>query len=123
MDKSKIIFALLLGLALVKFIEEYFWAIALILVIGVVVYFYPKYAHTELQKKSMETDIKAKENDMLLKQMEMKIKLLELEAKNNKRNAKAEQIDLSNELLRQKLNQNQGGRLSGYNDQINRFNS
>lgn len=123
MNRTTGIIAIFAVFALVKFVEEYFWAIALILLIGVVVYFYPKYAHTELQKKSMETDIKAKENDMMLKQMEMKIKLLELEAKNNKRNAKTEQIDLSNEILKQKLNQNQRGRLSGYDDQINRFNS
>lgn len=110
------------AMAIGQLIEEYFWAIVLVIIIAVMVYFYPKYAHYELQKKSLETDIKSKENDMLLKQMELKIKMLEMESKNNKRGAKTEQVELSNELLRQKLGNYQNSKnISGYNDQLDKL--
>jgi hypothetical protein len=110
------------AMAIGQLIEQYFWAIVVVIVVAVIIYFYPKYAHYELQKKSLETDIRGKENDILLKQMELKIKLLEMESKNNKRGAKTEQVELSNDLLRQKLGTYSDGKnVSGYDDQLNKL--
>lgn len=113
----------LIFIFLVFFIAEYWYIILPITVIGVGLFVYSKMSHSELQRKSLETDIRLKENqiemshkEMELRQMELKAQMMDLQSKMSKRGAKTEQIDLTNEVIKQKLGKNP---LSNYNDQIN----
>lgn len=115
---------ILFGLVLlVLFVAEYWYIILPIVLIGLFLYLYPKWSHHELQKKNLEVDIRLKENqinmshkEMELRQMELQAQLMDLKSKMDKRGAKTEQIDLTNEVIKKKLGNNS---IPNYNDQIN----
>ena len=113
---------LIVGISMLL-LAKYWVYIVPVVVIGLIVWLYPKWSHHELQKKSLDVDIRLKENqitmsqkEMEIKQMELQAQIMDLQSKMNKRGAKTEQIDLTNEVIKRKLGNNQ---ISDYNDQIN----
>ena len=124
MKREKAIVFLFFLLIFGSFVEEHFWAIVAVVVISLVVvfalYIYPKYAHTELQRKSLETDIEVKKDTLELEKLKLQVEMLKVQSKINKRNAEIEQTELTNDLLRKKLeHREKGSNISGYNDQLN----
>lgn len=105
------------------FVIHYWYIIVPIVVIIVGLILYSKFSHHELQKKSLEVDIRHKENqiemsqkEMELRQLELKAQLMDLQSKMEKRGAKADQINLTNQAMRQKLGKSN---YTDYTDQIN----
>ena len=113
---------LIAGLSILLLAKFWFYIVPAVIV-GLAIWLYPKWSHHELQKKSLDVDIRLKENqitmsqkEMEIKQMELQAQIMDLQSKMNKRGAKTEQIDLTNEVIKRKLGNNQ---ISDYNDQIN----
>lgn len=115
---------ILLGLVLlVAFIIDYWYYILPVALVAIGIVLYLKFSKHDLEKRSLEVDIRHKENkiemsqkEMELRQMELKAQLMDLQSKMEKRGAKAEQINLTNQAMRQKLGKSN---YTDYTDQIN----
>lgn len=115
---------ILLGLVLlVAFIIDYWYYILPVALVAIGIVLYLKFSKHDLEKRSLEVDIRHKENqiemsqkEMELRQLELKAQLMDLQSKMEKRGAKAEQINLTNQAMRQKLGKSN---YTDYTDQIN----
>lgn len=114
---------LLLGLfLLVVFIIEYWYYILPIALVAIGVVVYLKFSKHELERRSLEVDIRHKENqielsqkEMELRQLELRAQIMDLQSKMEKRGAKIDQINLTNQAMRQKLGK------SNYTDYTNQI--
>jgi hypothetical protein len=108
---------------LVFFIAKYWYVILPVVAVIAGIFLYMKLSHHDLQRRSLEVDIRHKENEidmsqkeMELRQLELKAQLMDLQSKMEKRGARAEQINLTNQAMRQKLDKSN---FTDYKDQLN----